>query len=245
MLGLLALSAAGDSGLASETLTLRGQPQTLRLYGVRGGPVALVASGDGGWIHLGPDVAAFLAGQGFFVVGFDSKAYLSGFTTRAGTLRPEDVPGDFAALVDFAARGAARRPVLVGVSEGAGLAVLAATDEALKAKIEGVIALGLPDRCELGWRWRDQLIYVTKGVPNEPLFSTAEIVAKVAPLPLAAIHSTRDEFVPLDEIRRVMMRAGEPHRLWIVSASNHRFSDAKPELGRRLLEALEWMRGPR
>lgn len=245
LLALAALSAAAATGPASATLTLRGQEQTLRLYGTRGGPVALVASGDGGWIHLGPEVAEFLASQGWFVVGFDSKAYLSGFTSKSGALKPDDVPGDFAALVDYAARDGARKPVLIGVSEGAGLAVLAATGDDVKAKVEGLLALGLPDRCELGWRWRDQIIYITKGVPNEPLFSTAAIVAKVAPLPLVAIHSTQDEFVPLDEIRRVMASAGSPHQLWILTASNHRFSDAKPELSRKLLEAVEWIRRSR
>jgi type IV secretory pathway VirJ component len=63
---------------------IRGQEQDLRLYGTRGGPVAVIASGDGGWIHLEPYVAEFLASKGYFVVGFDSKAYLSSFT-KGGT----------------------------------------------------------------------------------------------------------------------------------------------------------------
>ena len=118
---------------------------------------------------------------GFFVVGFDVKAYLESFTSGNGTLRPEDEPGDYKVLADFAARGATQKPILIGVSEGAGLSVLAATDPRTKAPIAGVIGLGLPDVNELGWRWRDALIYLTHGVPNEPTFSTAAIVDRVEP----------------------------------------------------------------
>src|SRR4029453_2997655 len=64
-----------------ETVTIRGQTQSLHLYGTRGGSPIIVSSGDGGWLHLGPHVAEVLAAQGFFVVGFDVKAYLEGFTT--------------------------------------------------------------------------------------------------------------------------------------------------------------------
>ena len=44
-------------------------------------PPVIVSSGDGGWIHLGPHVAEVLAAKGFFVVGFDVKAYLESFTS--------------------------------------------------------------------------------------------------------------------------------------------------------------------
>ena len=128
------------------------------------------------------------------------------------------------------------------MSKGAGLSVLAATDPITKSEIRGVIGLGLPDLNELGWRWKDSLIYVTHKVPNEPTFSAAAIVANVAPTPLAAIHSTHDEFVPVAVVQRVLNRAAEPKRLWIVEASDHRFSDNLPEFDRRLLEAIDWVR---
>jgi alpha-beta hydrolase superfamily lysophospholipase len=224
-----------------ETLTIRGHAQSLHLYGKRGNPPIVVSSGDGGWIHLGPHVAETLASHGFFVVGFDVKDYLSSFTSGTSTLRAEDEPGDYKVLADFAARGSNRKPILIGVSEGAGLSVLAATDPQTRASIAGVIGLGLPDINELGWRWRDALIYITHGTPNEPTFSTAAIVKRVASTPLCAIHSTRDEFVALSEVQRIFDAAGEPKRLWIVKASDHRFSDNLPEFNRRLLEAIEWI----
>lgn len=86
------------------------------------------------------------------------------------------------------------------------------------------------------------MIYLAHGVPNEPTFSTQAIVDRLAPLPLAAIHSTKDEFVPLSEVRLVIERAREPKRLWIVNASDHRFSDNLAEFDQRLLDAIAWVR---
>ena len=134
---------------------------------------------------------------------------------------------------------------MLGVSEGAALAVLAATNDITKAKMAGVIALGLPDKAELGWRFRDSMIYVTKGVPKEPLFSTAEMIGRVAPLPLVAIHSTKDEFVSVDEIKRVMSRALEPKQLWLIEAEDHRFSGKEEELNQKLMDAIAWIKAQR
>jgi hypothetical protein len=234
-------AAGGGPPERTEVFSVRGLPQTLRLYGTPGGRVAVVTSGDGGWVHLGPDVASFLASQGFFVVGFDAKAYLSSFTAKSGPLRAEDVPPDYASLVEHAAGGRPVRPLLVGVSEGAGLSVLAATSPAVQARVAGVVALGLPDRNELAWRWRDSIIYVTKKTPDEPTFSTLEVVGGVSPVPLAALHSTHDEFVPLPQIRYILARAREPKQLWVIEAKDHRFSDNQLEFQRRLKEAIAWI----
>ena len=232
---------AADVPQATETVMVRGHAQVLRLYGTRGKQPVIVTSGDGGWMHLGPHVAEKLAASGFFVVGFDARAYLEGFTSGTATLKPGDEPRDYKVLADFAARGGTKKPILIGVSEGAGLSVLAATDPGTQASIAGVIGLGLPDLNELGWRLKDMIIYITRGNPDEPMFSTEAIVSRVAPLPLAAIHSTKDEFVPLAEVQRVMAAAKTPKQLWIIKASDHRFSDNLTEFDQRLLEAIAWV----
>lgn len=131
------------------------------------------------------------------------------------------------------------------MSEGAGLSVLAAADPAVQSSFAGVIGLGLPDLNELGWRWRDAIIYLTHGMPDEPTFSTAAIAERVSPLPLAAIHSTHDEFVPLAEVQGVIAKARDPKRLWTIEAADHRFSNNLLEFDRRLLEAIAWVRSVR
>jgi dienelactone hydrolase len=241
---VLAVSLVAQPGPAPSTVpfAIRGKVMTLHLYGPSSGEPIIVASGDGGWIHLGPHAAEVLARAGYFVVGLDSRQYLESFTSGSSTLRPADEPGDFRTLAEFASRTTHTRPILVGVSEGAGLSVLAATDPATRPTIRGVVGLGLPDINELGWRWKDAVIYITKGIPNEPTFSVSGIVDRVAPLPLAAIHSTRDEFVPIADIQRIMGRAKEPKRLWVITASNHRFSGAENEFDRRLIEAVDWVK---
>jgi fermentation-respiration switch protein FrsA (DUF1100 family) len=228
-----------------QSVEIRGLQQSLFIYGSPGGDPVIVSSGDGGWIHLGPRVAEFLSSRGFYVIGFDVKAYLSSFTSERSTLRAEDEPADYLVLASLAKRATGRPPILIGVSEGAGLSLLAATDPATKTDIAGVIGLGLPDLNELGWRWKDMLSYVTHRAPDEPAFSAAAVVDRVSPVPLAAIHSAHDEFVPVAEVERVLSRAKEPRRLWIVNASNHRFSDNLPEFDRQLLDAIAWVKANR
>ena len=233
-------TSASSPAPTQQAITIRGRPQVLRLYGPPEGTPVILSSGDGGWIHLAPHVAEVLAANGYFVVGLDVKSYLSSFTSGTNTLRPADEPGDYLVLAQFAARTSARKPILIGVSEGAGLSVLAATDPHTKAAITGVIGLGLPDVNELAWRTRDMLIYLTHSIPNEPNFRALPIVDKVAPLPLALIHSTRDEFVAVSEIERLFQAAREPKQLWLIDASNHRFEDKLLEFDQRLLEAIAW-----
>ncbi|HEU5255111.1 MAG TPA: AcvB/VirJ family lysyl-phosphatidylglycerol hydrolase [Vicinamibacterales bacterium] len=241
MLLLAGTAATNASTQSQHRLMIRGHVQQLQLYGPADGTPVIVASGDGGWIHLGPHVAELLGARGFFVVGFDVKAYLAGFTTDSAALRAADEPGDFKALAAFASAATGRKPILIGVSEGAGLSVLAGADPETKAVLAGVVGLGLPDRNELGWRWKDSLIYLTHRPANEPGFNAATVVTGVAPLPLALLQSTHDEFVPLAETQRIFAQASEPKRLWVIDAVNHRFSNNLPEFDGRLMEAVAWV----
>ena len=235
------LPLLGATGQTEQTLSIRGHVQTLRTYGPRLGTPVVLSSGDGGWFHLAPQVASLLASRGCFVVGFDVRAYLEAFTQGGETLRPQDVPRDYETLIAFASRATGRKPILVGASEGAGLSVLAASDPLVKRSVAGVVGLGLPDRTELGWRWRDAVIYFTHQSPDEPAFSVRTIVDRLAPLPLAAVHSTHDEFAPLAEVQQIFDNARQPKRLWVVNASNHRFSGNADGLARALRDAFDWI----
>jgi Bacterial virulence protein (VirJ) len=238
---------APQAGFA-ESLTnigLRGTNQQLHLYGSRGGVPVILSSGDLGWAGLVSHVAEFLSSQGYFIVGFNSRAYLESFTSKTSTLKPQDVPQDYKALVDFAVQRGASRPIMAGVSEGAGLSVLAAADPQVRSSVRGVLGLGLPDQNELGWKWQDFTIWITKKTPNEPSFMVEDIISKMSPLPLAEIHSTHDEFLPLEQAKAMFGRAGEPKRMWVIEAANHRFSNNRVEFDRALLEALEWIKNPR
>jgi Bacterial virulence protein (VirJ) len=220
---------------------VRGHVQSVHLYGVTNARPVIVSSGDGGWSHLGPHVAQLLAAHGCFVVGFDVKAYLTNCTNGSTSLQAEDEPSDLRTISDYANQFSSSKPILIGMSEGAGLSVLAASDPITQRSIAGVIGIGLPDRNELGGRWRDSLIYLTHGIPKEPTFSAASLIGKVSPLPLALVHSTHDERVPLADAQRMIGLSGEPRKLWVVDAANHRFSDNLSGFDRSLLAAIDWV----
>jgi fermentation-respiration switch protein FrsA (DUF1100 family) len=69
-----------------------------------------------------------------------------------------------------------------------------------------------------------------------------DVIDKVSPLPLAALHATSDEFVPVAEIQRLMDKAREPKQLSIIKASDHRFSDNEKEFDVRLIAAMAWVK---
>jgi dienelactone hydrolase len=155
-------------------------------------------------------------------------------------LRTQQIPRDYEALLKLV-DASPGKPVLIGVSEGAGLSVVAAADPAVKPRIAGVVALGLGDVNELAWHWRDSIIYVTKGTPKEPAFHATDFISHLAPAPVALLRSAHDEYVPAGESEQIFASASEPKKLWTVDAANHRFAGNLLEFDVRLVEALAWI----
>ena len=240
LVAVLGIAVRASAPSPANTVILHGHPQRLHLYGPTTGRPVIVASGDGGWVHLAPHLAEQLAARGWFVTGFDARAYLSSGTSGGGTLAVRDVQRDFGMLIELVSESA-RKPLLVGVSEGAGLSVLAAADPRVRDRISGVVTFGLGDVNELGWRWRDSIIYLTKGIPNEPVFHAADFISQVSPAPLALVWSTHDEFVSHRDQERLATLARAPTRVWTVQASDHRFSDNVALLDMNLMDVVDWI----
>jgi hypothetical protein len=57
------------------------------------------------------------------------------------------------------------------------------------------------------------------------------------------LQSSRDEYVPLEEAKRLFERAREPKKFALIEAQNHRFDGNLEEFFRRLSEALRWAGG--
>lgn len=205
----------------------------LYVYGPRTGDPVLLSGSDAGWLQLVPRVARRLADRGFFVVGMDIKRYLSA--------ADEEMPKDYRRIVQFASWVTGKKPTLVGLAEGAGLSILAATDPHTKGELRGVVAIGMPDLKDLGVRWRDAVIHLTHRRPAELMNGTAAIVRQVAPLPLAAIQSAHDAFVPSREVMKILAQTTGPTRLWVVGSGNHGFGRGRGEIEDRLLEAIAWV----
>jgi dienelactone hydrolase len=226
-------------------IDLRGRSQHVYFYpaAAEAHGSVLFLPGDAGWRGFAVEMAKYLARSGFDVYGWDIKQYLSGFTTSRGTLSERDIQVDTAAMAGRLRTQPNARLVLVGWSQGAAMAVLAAADPPAQEFFAGVVALGLPESAVLGWRFADDLTYVTKADPKEPRFQTAPWIARIAPLRFGMIHSTADEYISTDAARQLFSLAREPRRLDVITAGNHRFSGSRDELFRKLNEQVKWASG--
>jgi type IV secretory pathway VirJ component len=224
---------------------LRSQTLTLWIYRPSGTPkgTIVMSSGDVGWVGLAVSMSEFLSARGYVVIGVNSRQYLSAFTKGKQHLTVDDTPVDFGALRDLlAANNLLFRPtILSGVSEGAAIAVLAASHERNHPWLDGVVTMGVPAVAELAWRWRDFTAWITSGDANEPSFSPLDYIGHVAPLPLVMIQSTRDEYVTEADYRSFEAAARHPKKLVLIAANNHRFTNKQDELHAEMLSALAWI----
>ena len=238
------VSFANAASPGRNSVAVRGKAQTIWFYPATGAKLdrkVLFIAGDGGWRGWAITVAQQMAAWGYDVYGLDTRNYLSSFTGGA-PLKEAEVMNDFKQIAEWMADKPGERVTLVGWSEGAGLGVLAVAADANKKTFTGLITFGLGDENILGWNWRDTLTYLTKTTPNEPTFKAANYMARIAPLPLLMIQSSRDEYTPLDEAKRLFAAAREPKKFAIIEAQNHKFSGNQEEFNRALREGLQWMK---
>ncbi len=250
--GLIAVGLLAPPALGAEkvAVTVRGRTLAVELYRPPAGAVpkgtVLMGSGDVGWVGLSVDLSEFLSAEGYVVVGINVRQYLSTFTSGSAHVTTDQVPGDYAAIVQAIRDcNALREPVVAaGVSEGAALAVLAGADRANRSWLAGVLTIGLPPTAELAWRWTDATTWLTKRDANEPSFEPRLFIGHISPVPLWMIQSTNDEYVKEADFRLFEREAGPPNRLVLIDADNHRFTNRLPLLRQQVLAGLAWFRNP-
>jgi dienelactone hydrolase len=224
---------------------LRGKTLTLTIYRPLAPPkgTVIMGSGDVGWVGVGVAMAEFLASEGYVVVGVNVRQYLSSFTTSKAHLEPADPPADYLAMSEWLrANKLLVEPVVVsGISEGAALAILAASTPGNHAWLRGVVTMGVPPVAELAWKWTDFTSWITKTDLREPSFAAKDYVASISPLPIVMLQSRKDEYVPESDYRELDARAKAPKKLVLIDASNHRFTDRRKELRAEYLAALAWI----
>ncbi len=251
LLTLLAGCLAAQTPVAGRnSVVVRGQPQDVYFFPADKGPgraagLVLYLPGDGGWRGFAVDMVKAMASYGYDVYAWDTKQYLTGFTSPKSTLKESDVMGDARTIARWMTQGRNEKVTVSGWSEGAGLALLAAATPEGKSAWRGLVAIGLPDYGFLGWRLADNMTYLTKKDPVEPRFDALAHVPKVAPLPTAMIFSNRDEYVPPAKARQLFDAATEPKRIFQVDARDHRFDGNQAEFFKVLREALGWVHTPR
>lgn len=228
-------------------LTIRGQQQEIYFYPAGGaGPhhKVLFAPGDGGWRGFAITMAEHVAATGYDVYGLDTRRYLQSFTGTT-VLSTAEVASDLAQMAWWVRQGGNERVLLMGWSEGAGLGLAALAEPGNRAVFAGLVAVGTTEYNILGWRWSDMTAQLTKKLPHEPTFKSADVIAKVSPLPLFMIASTGDEYVAPEITQRLFATAGEPKRLFVINARDHKFSGSTEEFFRTLREGLIWIQPPR
>lgn len=227
-----------------NSVSLRQVPQDVMYVAPQPGrsPLApvLFLPGDGGWRGFAVDVANQLAAQGHAVYGLDTKRYLTSFTARNKHLTTRAIAGDLHRLLRVLPL-AGRKALVVGWSQGAAMAILAAHGRQGHQEVLGVVALSLPDEAALGWHWKDTLLSLFRKRPGQPHFSVMEQVPGVAPVPIGLIHPSQDDFTPLEQEATLFRAAQSPKQLRVICGANHSFDDLRPRLWQTLEEVLDWV----
>jgi dienelactone hydrolase len=220
-------------------------PIKLELYqqaNAKAQPLVIFTSGDGGWSPFCADVAAHIAATGRTVVGFNAKDYLTTFASSQKPVTPEELSRDYGEIIKAALAQPGVDPKarvsLAGWSLGAGYSVLVSSDDELKARINRVVAISLPNYSELAWKPTDALIYITHGTPREKVFEAKEYLPKLTPLPLVMLNATDDDTSPLAEARTLFDKATEPRRMYTIKANGHHFEGGEQEFYRDLDESF-------
>lgn len=203
-------------------------------------PLLVYATGDGGMHRKDLDTYRHLAALGDPIVGFDARDYVK-HLGRDMTTTPERLARDYSEIIVRARQALgldAHCPVvLVGVSRGAGLAVVAAGQ--LRNSITGVVAVALTQEEEYV-RWHR---YVPLPHETHPpvMVDVYEYVAQLANLPIAVVQSTHDQYLPAAEARE-RFGPDTPYRwLQAIDASNHNFSGARARMYDAVRSALDWV----
>jgi pimeloyl-ACP methyl ester carboxylesterase len=224
-------------------MTIRGQRQEIYFYPAEGTGLhrkILFAPGDGGWRGFAITIAEELAKVGYDVYGVDARHYLQSFTGPA-VLNTAEIASDFNQIARWIQQGGQERLLLVGWSEGAGLGLAAAAEAANQTIFTGFVAIGTTEYNILAWRWTDLGAEITKKLPHEPTFKSAELMAKVSPLPLFVIASTSDEYIRPDATCALFSAARQPKRLVMIDARDHKYSGNTEGFFRALREGLNWI----
>jgi len=230
-------------------VTVRQQQFTVHFYRPKtNGPVvpAIYACGDGGWRGLAPRTAQQLAHIGFVVAGIDSKVYLRDFSSLDTPLTIKQLARDYAdiarALRNYRKLDSGTPVYVYGWSLGAGFAIAVGSDVETRANWAGIISIGLPKQNQLisGVGGNHANLKVEHNAIDG--FRSADVLSKIAPVPLVMIQSTSDTASPPKVGRELFATASDPKRYVLIDATNHRFSGAREEFYAALGDAVSWMR---
>jgi pimeloyl-ACP methyl ester carboxylesterase len=209
--------------------------------------LVLYSTGDGGWRPLDESFIEWISSWGYPVAGFSAKNYLKNLRYYSKTTTPQRLVRDFELIMDAACQQLGLRQdipvILVGMSRGAGLSVVAAGQAELRPRLTGVVAVALTKEEEHVVHYRQKTAGQQPGAPERELveIKTYEYLTRLAPVPLMVIQSTRDRYVPASSARKLFGEDTEFRRFVPVESANHSFSGGTDILFRETEAALEWV----
>jgi hypothetical protein len=209
--------------------------------------LVLYASGDGGWFGAAVKMFEDLTYLGYPAVGFSARSYMKLLGYSDGPVSVDELDQDYQAIISEAQAALnlpkTARTILTGWSRGAAFAVLVGSEKSFQHQLAGVIAIGLPDKEELKIRIHDRRILVanTSSKHQHLIFDTYQRIPLIAPLPFSLIQSTRDDFLPASEARKLFGSESETDKFFAVEARNHRFSGGAAALAESLRESMRWI----
>ena len=204
-------------------------------------PLLVYATGDGGMHRKDLDTYRHLAAIGDPIVGFDARDYVTHLGKDTPTTTPERLAEDYSQIITRARQAlgldAHCAVVLVGVSRGAGLAVVAAGR--LRHSISGVVAVALT-REEEYVRW-----YQPRPLPHEShppvMVDVYEYLAQLGSLPIVVVQSTHDQYLPAAKAREQFGPDTSYRWLQPIDAANHNFGGARNRMYDAIQSALNWV----
>jgi pimeloyl-ACP methyl ester carboxylesterase len=212
-------------------------------------PLLLYATGDGGWRGKDKEVFHQMTLWGYPVAGFSAPSYLKHLGFQSDTTTPRRLARDYDRLIVFA-RKIMKLPddqatVLVGVSRGAGLAVVAAGQGELQIQLAGVLAIGLTKEEEYVRRYRRRPGVSPTDMPSRErvMVETYQSLPRLLTLPVSVVQSTHDNYLPAAQARPLFGPDTEFRQLHPIEARDHSFSDAREALYAQMRQSLEWICG--
>jgi pimeloyl-ACP methyl ester carboxylesterase len=204
-------------------------------------PLLVYATGDGGMHRKDLDTYRHLAALGDPIVGFDARDYVKHLGTVSATTTPERLAEDYTQIIERARQALgvdANRPVvLVGVSRGAGLSVVAAGQ--LGEAITGVVAVALTQEEEYV-RWYKHLPSPHQ-THQAVMVDVYEYLAELGTVPIAVVQSTHDNYLPAAQARERFGPDTASRWLQSIEATNHNFGGAREQMYEAMRSALTWV----
>jgi pimeloyl-ACP methyl ester carboxylesterase len=213
-------------------------------------PLVLFITGDGGW--RGKDLDAFnhLIGWGYPVVGVSAPEYLRHLD--GVQIPPQVLADDIATIIAVGDQGLhlpASIPVLlVGVSRGADLVVVAAARRSLRTSVRGVLAVALTKEEEYVRRFRRRITAPADTSSNDndndsedvPVARPYVALRRVA-APVCVIQSTNDQYVRAADARQLFGPDTDARQFHAIESRDHSFSDARDQLYDSMRTSLQWI----